>query len=347
MVKNYGQFAEFYEAEVARLKAISDEETGDDLGYYITHISPDVDKMSEQNPMNFTQTTDLREKLDSITIETVIHRSELKSIALGELDGEKVAIKIGPYRHTQLRRAKEVNSLAELKNASKAGVTEFCVELIGAIPIAGVFRFYPNGDLRTLLEKEPSLSQEKRLQYMGQAAKALRFLHQEGYFHRNVRASNFLIDDKGKLKLGDFEHASRKDEDERNIYGDLEIQSPQVLRQVACRGDYREKLAKYKDATKTNFTEQDERYSFYLMVWHILTGKIAFKPTKDVEDKRGSFILFFMSVVVEQKRPELPKAIAPKLANLISYGWDDNPDKRPDLDRAINIFSSLEAGARP
>ncbi|KRX99378.1 Aurora/IPL1-related protein kinase 2 [Trichinella pseudospiralis] len=67
-----------------------------------------------------------------------------------------------------------------------------------------VLELAPNGSLSKQLKKGEPLTEEVALSYMHQIASALQHLHSKGYFHRDVKPDNILVDAFGQLKLADF-----------------------------------------------------------------------------------------------------------------------------------------------
>jgi serine/threonine protein kinase len=67
------------------------------------------------------------------------------------------------------------------------------------------------------------------INFMLQISKALEYMHNEGYIHGDVKASNILVNKEGIAKLGDFGTA-RKIGDPTKILGSLSYTAPEVLK---------------------------------------------------------------------------------------------------------------------
>lgn len=67
-----------------------------------------------------------------------------------------------------------------------------------------VMPYFPRRSLGHLLEQRGSLSQQKTLIYIEQAAAALDYAHTRGVIHRDLKPSNFLLHTDGHLVLTDF-----------------------------------------------------------------------------------------------------------------------------------------------
>jgi serine/threonine protein kinase len=64
--------------------------------------------------------------------------------------------------------------------------------------------FCSGGDLRSLLTALGTLAEEEAKLYFAEMIVGVSTLHSMGYIHRDLKPDNFLIDNKGHLKLADF-----------------------------------------------------------------------------------------------------------------------------------------------
>ncbi|CAM9263203.1 unnamed protein product, partial [Heterosigma akashiwo] len=62
----------------------------------------------------------------------------------------------------------------------------------------------PGGSLLTLKKKFGKLSELLLKNYIGQILEGLAYLHAQGIVHRDIKAANVLVDDRGGIKLADF-----------------------------------------------------------------------------------------------------------------------------------------------
>ena len=85
-------------------------------------------------------------------------------------------------------------------------------------------------------------------------------------------------------------------------------------------------------ARKKPYNQKVDVYSFGIMLWEMITGKLPFKGVTRDE--------FMTEVVGKGFRPTIAKNLSPVLANLLRDCWDANPLKRPSFE---DILATLGA----
>lgn len=66
-----------------------------------------------------------------------------------------------------------------------------------------VMEFLPGGELYNLIE-QCKLTEDQAKVYFLQVLDGLEYIHKQGFAHRDIKPENLLIDQNGKLKIGDF-----------------------------------------------------------------------------------------------------------------------------------------------
>jgi eukaryotic-like serine/threonine-protein kinase len=67
-----------------------------------------------------------------------------------------------------------------------------------------VLEYIEGKSLRTILQERAPLSLEESLDFAGQLAEVLDYLHNHGVFHRDLKPENILVDSSGKVHIVDF-----------------------------------------------------------------------------------------------------------------------------------------------
>ncbi len=146
-----------------------------------------------------------------------------------------------------------------------------------------VHEFVDGGDLRELLHHEGPLPIETAAPVIGQAARALQYLHENGVVHRDVKPANILLASDGHAKLTDMGLAVNYDRvaarnrqltpEESNI---LEREVDSVTKKtskVAGTVDY---MAPDQIRDPSKPSPSWDVYSLGCMFYHILTGFVPF-----------------------------------------------------------------------
>jgi serine/threonine-protein kinase len=125
--------------------------------------------------------------------------------------GRPVAVKLLDERFAsdetfRQRFAREAHTAARL--SGQAGiVTIFDVGEWNGRPFI-VMEYVPGGSLQDVLRTEGSQRPAVALRWLEQTARALDHAHERGVVHRDVKPSNLLLDEEGRVRVADFGVAS-------------------------------------------------------------------------------------------------------------------------------------------
>ena len=133
-------------------------------------------------------------------------------------------------------------------------------------------------------------------------ASGLALLHARGIVHRDVKTSNFLVSERGEIKLIDFGVSCVLPHGKiaKSVVGTPIWMAPEVLRGEA-------------------YDAKADMFSFALVLAHLLTGR---EPFHDVPP------LTVGDAVVAGKRPRQPRNTSPALRVLIVHCWSNDDTER-------------------
>nr|XP_026692447.1 tyrosine-protein kinase Lck-like isoform X2 [Ciona intestinalis] len=124
---------------------------------------------------------------------------------------------------------KEANIMRELRHNNVVQISGVILE-----PQTIVFDYYPNRDLLDymLRGEKYEMTNYHRTQMAIQVASGLEYISKRGIIHRNIRASNILVDQNLGCKVSSFGYAVNMDKDGRYIKDEGEL-TQNILRKVS------------------------------------------------------------------------------------------------------------------
>ncbi|KAM7259695.1 hypothetical protein ACFE04_015436 [Oxalis oulophora] len=149
-------------------------------------------------------------------------------------------------------------------------------------------------------------------------ARGLSFLHSMKIVHRDVKTENMLLDRHRTLKIADFGVARVEAINPRDMSGEtgtLGYMAPEVL-----------------DGKPYN--RSCDVYSFGICLWEIYCC--------DMPYRNRSFIDASGAVVRLNLRPEIPRCCPKPLARIMRKCWDENPEKRPEMQEVVRMLEALD-----
>jgi len=195
-----------------------------------------------------------------------------------------------------------------------------------------VTELLPSGNLRSLLSNENmSLSWQKRLSFLRDAALGISHLHSLGILHRDIKSSNLLVDVDGRVKVGDFGFATAKaDNGTLTRCGTPSWTAPEILSPLPPAATGEEKKGT-SDGTGIRYSEKADVYSFGIVMWEVLTRRVPYNDRN---------MMFVVVEVINGYRPKVPSDCPPMFGDLMQRCWHREPDQRPDLDEVVMFCNS-------
>ncbi|PPD78505.1 hypothetical protein GOBAR_DD24578 [Gossypium barbadense] len=180
----------------------------------------------------------------------------------------------------------EVIILSQINHRNVVKLLGCCLET--NVPLL-VYEFIPNGTLSDLIHKpneEFPLTWEMRLRISTEIANALFYLHSAAsvpIYHRDIKSSNILLDDKYRAKVSDFgisrSVAIEQTHVTTRVHGTLGYLDPEYFR-------------------SNQYTEKSDVYSFGVVLVELLTGQKPISSSQS-EEQRGSLVTFFLHSMKE------------------------------------------------
>ncbi|CAA6672996.1 unnamed protein product [Spirodela intermedia] len=183
------------------------------------------------------------------------------------------------------------------------------IKLVAACRTPPVFciitEYLSGGSLRAILHKlkNESLPLKKTIAIALDISRGMEYVHSQGVIHRDLKPENILFDEDSCVKIADFG--------------------------IACEEAYCE-MIKHKP-----YGHKVDVYSFGLLLWEMLTGKI---PYEEMTPVQAAF-----AVVDKNIRPTIPDSCPPPLRALIEQCWSLLPEKRPDFWQIVKVLEQFES----
>ncbi|KAF8024957.1 hypothetical protein BT93_F1954 [Corymbia citriodora subsp. variegata] len=205
------------------------------------------------------------------------------------LDGTIIAVKkskvidIGQVKQF----VNEIVILSQINHRNVVKLLGFCLE--SEVPLL-IYEFVPNGTLYQYLhdpDKEFPVSWEMRLRIASEVAGALSYLHSAAaipVYHRDIKSSNILLDEKYRAKVSDF-GASRS------------ITIDQTHLTTMVRGTFGYFDPEYYQTSQ--FTDKSDVYSFGVVLVELLTGE---KPISQLRAEEDRNLASYFIISMEENR---------------------------------------------
>lgn len=275
---------------------------------------------------------ELEKATDHFNENRILGRGGHGTVYKGMLgEGRIVAIKKSKIvKESHLRIfINEVVILSQINHRNIVKLLGCCLET--EVPLL-VYEFIPNGSLFHHIHhpsEEFQITWKMRLQIASDAAGAIAYLHSSSsipIFHRDIKSSNILLDDKYRAKLSDF-GTSRS----------VAIDQTHVTTQVMGTFGYLDPV--YFQSSQ--FTEKSDVYSFGVVLVEILTGQKAIRAMSEEDRSLTSWFLSHMEnsclldIIDSQVLQEGLKKEFFTIANLANRCLSLDGKKRPTMKEVL------------
>ncbi|XP_057771434.1 CBL-interacting serine/threonine-protein kinase 7-like [Salvia miltiorrhiza] len=256
--------------------------------------------------------------LDKYQLGRLLGRGSFAKVYLARLldhpDAAEVAIKVIDKAATvdaamEPRIVREVSAMRRLHH--HPNILNLHEVMATKTKIYLVMELAPGGELFAKLSRCRRFSESAARRYFHQVISALRFCHQNGVFHRDIKPQNLLLDHNGILKITDFglsalsEH--KIDGLVRTACGTPAYTAPEVVSRKGYDG------------------EKADAWSCGVLLYVFLVGNLPFDDTN----------LSNMYRAMHRRALEFPDWVS-KSAKIVIYRLlDPNPSTRLSLDELI------------
>lgn len=184
-----------------------------------------------------------------------------------------------------------------------------------------VLEYVDGMSLDVLIKKRRYLSGELALLIFLDACKGLKYAHENGIIHRDIKPGNILISKTGDVKLADFGIASTEEDDDSGLTKEgMTLGTPSYM------------SPEQFENTK-NVDKRADVYSMGIMLYEMVTGKKPFPgnfaPDTILMIQKGRYVR------ARKLNPDLPKIVSKLIEKMVQ----PNPRKRfQDMGKIIKII---------
>ncbi|GAB4840427.1 hypothetical protein Ancab_021194 [Ancistrocladus abbreviatus] len=308
----------------------------------------DVGKIAAQEQKQFAYET-LAKATDKFHPSRKLGEGGFGPVYKGKLDdGREIAVKM--LSHTSRQGKKEFQNeaklLARVQHRNVVNLLGYCTH--GEEKLL-VYEYVPNESLDKLLFKDEGKGQldwKRRCDIIAGVAKGLLYLHEDSHcciIHRDIKASNILLDQKWIPKIADFGMARLFPEDQTHVNTRIAGTNGYMAPEYVMHGH----LSKKADV-----------FSFGVLMLELISGQrnSLFNPNIDAQNLlEWAYKLHKKRKTSEFMDPALESTVVAEQVSLFVHigllCTQSDPELRPTMSRVVVLLSkkngTLEEPTRP
>ncbi|KAH3767007.1 serine/threonine protein kinase [Pelomyxa schiedti] len=285
----------------------------DSSGYYNSAF---MNTSSSQNAIITSESSGWQVEWNEINLLHIIGKGNFGEVWYAKWRGQRVAVKRllnqkeGDSEGERYNQLKEIALMSELRHPN---IVLFMGACLKAPDMCIITEFMELGSLRGLLDKGERLSWNQTKLCTHSIAQGMLFLHtaKPVIVHRDLKCANVLVNKKWDIKICDFGLSRFKSVNKAmTVCGTVCWAAPEVL-------------------AESTYTEKADTYSFSIVMWEMMTGKIPFNDRSDAD---------LIPDIIQGLRPPLPAAIPQsyvRYAELMEECWNNDPAARPTFEEIV------------
>ncbi|XP_061994188.1 cysteine-rich receptor-like protein kinase 43 [Rosa rugosa] len=312
------------------------------------HNEEDLEKIAQQEQKVFTFETLVAATKD-FHPDNKLGQGGFGPVYKGRLpDGRDIAVKKLSQSSSQGKKEfmNEAKLLARVQHRNVVNLLGYCVH--GGEKLL-VYEYVVHESVDKLLfkpDRQQELDWKRRYDIICGVAKGLLYLHEDSHnriIHRDIKASNILLDDKWVPKIADFGMARLFPEDQTHVNTRVAGTNGYMAPEYVMHG---------------HLSEKADVFSFGVLVLELISGQRNSSFNLNVEAQSlldWAYKLYKKGRSLEMMDPTLaPSAVTDQVAMCIQIGLlciQGDPQIRPTMHRVVVILSkkpsNLEEPSRP
>lgn len=315
------------------------------------NISSDCSKIRTQNSINISKDSSniINEGLSNIQYKTIqenltdpfligeygniIQWKAIKILSEGNIsciyksldlnDGKIIAVKRFNFSNLCDKAFEYYNNeIMILKNISNPNIVKYLGSEIDNRQLYIYLEYMTGGSLRNLINKVGPLNNKIIKKYLIQLINAIEYIHSKRIIHKDIKASNILIDNNGIIKLSDFGISSYLSNS--NYINSIDLQSQSEHEILSCLKGTIPWMA--PEVINTNkYSKKSDIWSLGCVILEMVTGDIPWYQ------KESNYIQIMLKISNQNEKIQITNHIDDDLKIIIKDCLERNPIDRPKI----------------